>query len=98
MPEIAHHCPTTPFLLVGLKTDLREDESTINRLKEKGMVPITKEQGEAKAKKMGAKGYVECSALTQNGLKNVFDTAIQTVVVNGASGSSKGKKKGCLMM
>lgn len=37
VPEITHHCPSVPFLLVGLKTDLREDADTIERLKSKSM-------------------------------------------------------------
>ncbi|CAO2590459.1 Cell division control protein 42 homolog [Lemmus lemmus] len=29
VPEITHHCPKTPFLLVGTQIDLRDDPSTI---------------------------------------------------------------------
>lgn len=37
------------------------------------MKPITQDMGERLARELGAVKYVECSALTQRGLKNVFD-------------------------
>jgi small GTP-binding protein len=40
-PEVRHHCPTTPIILVGTKLDLREDKETIERLKDKKLAPIT---------------------------------------------------------
>src|SRR5690349_15255567 len=39
--EITHHCPNTPILLVGTKIDLRNDEESIARLREKGENPIS---------------------------------------------------------
>ena len=32
VPEINHHCPKTPFLLVGTQIDLRDDPSSIEKL------------------------------------------------------------------
>jgi cell division control protein 42 len=37
------------------------------------MQPVRKEDGERMAKELGAVKYVECSALTQYKLKDVFD-------------------------
>jgi len=95
-PEISHHCPNTPIILVGTKLDLRGDPETINRLREKGMSPITYEQGLAKAKEINAVKYLECSALTQKGLKNVFDEAIRAVIAPPPK--QKKKKGGCALL
>jgi len=79
-PEISHHAPNVPVILVGTKLDLRDDKETIDRLREKRMAPISYEQGLSKMKEITAVKYLECSALTQKGLKNVFDEAIRAVI------------------
>jgi predicted GTPase len=43
------------------------------KLSKQKMQPVTKEMGERMAKELGAVRYVECSALTQFKLKDVFD-------------------------
>ena len=43
------------------------------------MAPIQHSQGEEMAKDIGAVKYLECSALTQKGLKAVFDEVVYTV-------------------
>lgn len=43
------------------------------------MSPIQYSQGVAMCKDIGAVKYLECSALTQKGLKTVFDEAIRAV-------------------
>lgn len=76
VPEITHHCPKTPFLLVGTQVDLRDDASTTEKLAKNKQKPITVDAAEKLARELRAVKYVECSALTQRGLKNVFDEAI----------------------
>jgi len=78
VPEIQHHCPGVPFILVGSKVDLRDDKDMVEKLAGKKQDPITKEMGEKLAKELGAVKYLECSALTQVGLKDVFDSSLET--------------------
>ena len=78
-PEIEHHAPNVPIILVGTKLDLRDDENTKESLRQKKMAPITYETALQCAKEIKATKYLECSALTQRNLKNVFDEAIRYV-------------------
>jgi small GTP-binding protein len=72
-PEVHHHCPGVPCLIVGTQIDLRDDSQVLEKLQRQKQRPVTSEQGERLARELGAVKYVECSALTQKGLKNVFD-------------------------
>ena len=76
-PEIEHHAPNVPIILVGTKLDLRDDAKTINGLRSKRMEPVSYEQALAASKDIRAHKYLECSALTQRNLKSVFDEAIR---------------------
>jgi small GTP-binding protein len=73
IPEVHHHCPGVPCLIVGTQTDLRDDAQVMERLQRQKQQPITNEHGECLARELGAVMYVECSALTQKGVKNVID-------------------------
>ncbi|KKK17265.1 hypothetical protein P175DRAFT_0500141 [Aspergillus ochraceoroseus IBT 24754] len=78
-PEVLHFCPTTPIILVGLKSDLRNKRTCIELLKTQGLTPVTPEQGETVARRMNA-SYVECSSKEMRGVDNVFQLAVDTVV------------------
>jgi len=60
--------------------DLRTDPATITNLEKKTKKPISKTQGEKLAADLGAEMYVECSALTGEGMKNVFDEALMAAL------------------
>jgi len=89
MPEIRHHCPDAPIILCGTKIDLREDRDYVLQLQKQNLQPIKREQGQRLAKKIRAFKYVECSALTQKGLKQVFDDAVRGVLSPKTTKSSK---------
>ena len=72
-PEVFHHCPGVPCLIVGTQIDLRDDQSVREKLARQKQAPVPEEEGRKLAQELGAVKYVECSALTQKGLKNVFD-------------------------
>lgn len=78
-PEVLHFCPTTPLMLVGLKSDLRTKRACIDLLKTQGLTPVTQEQGENVARQMGAT-YVECSSKEMLGVHEIFDLAVDTAV------------------
>lgn len=59
------------FVITGTKIDLRENKETIGSLTAQGLSPVKREQGIKLANKIRAVKYMECSALTQRGLKQV---------------------------
>lgn len=65
-----------PIIIAGTKVDLKNDQRTLQALQQKGVQPISKDQGEALAKRIGAEMYCETSAKTREGLKELFDNAI----------------------
>ncbi|XP_072339068.1 rho-related GTP-binding protein RhoG-like [Scyliorhinus torazame] len=79
-PEVTHHCPDVPMLLVGTKKDLRNDPETIKKLKDPSLAPIMQHQGNELAKQIQAVKYMECSALNQEGIKEVFAEAVRAVI------------------
>ena len=90
VPEIKHHVPDAPLMVVGTKMDLRHDETIVAKV---GSV-LQESDGHALATELGAVKYVECSALTQEGLKAVFDEAIRASLAPKKTAT----KKGCVVL
>lgn len=93
--EIKFHAAGVPIVLVGTKSDLRNDSEMISHLRSQGKEIVSKERAMEKKKEIQAVEYVECSALTQEGLKNVFDVAIRAAL---APKKKKEKKSKCCIM
>lgn len=86
--ELAQYCPKTPILLVGCKTDARDDADVLKALARRNRTtPVTFDEGEALARSIGARHYLECSAKTRDGLKQVFDEAARIVLSNDNAGA-----------
>lgn len=88
-PEVTHHCPSAAIVLVGTKTDLRDDPTTIHTLSRKALAPTSLAQGKKLAQSLGAHAYVECSAAKLSGLKQVFEEAVRAVASPKTTSSKK---------
>jgi small GTP-binding protein len=79
-PEVRHFCPSVPIALVGNKKDLRNDSTTMRELSKMKQSPVTLDEGMAMADKIGAYGYMECSARTKDGVRDVFELATKAAL------------------
>nr|XP_019044758.1 GTP-binding protein rhoA [Kwoniella bestiolae CBS 10118]OCF23688.1 GTP-binding protein rhoA [Kwoniella bestiolae CBS 10118] len=95
--EVLHFCQGLPIILVACKKDLRDDQKTVQDLARMNQRPVTRAEGLAVAQKIGAQGYVECSAKTGEGVREVFQTATRHALMSKKSGRSK-KGKGCVVL
>ncbi|KAG5844704.1 ras homolog family member Gb [Anguilla anguilla] len=94
-PEVTHHCPSVPILLVGTKKDLRSDPEVLKKLKEQNQTAVTQQQGAALARQIHALKYLECSALNQEGVKEVFAEAMRAFLNPQPPASGK---KTCVLL
>ncbi|KAF4072448.1 hypothetical protein AMELA_G00263150 [Ameiurus melas] len=93
-PEVKHFCPNVPIILVGNKKDLRNDEHTRRELAKMKQEPVKAEEGRDMANRIGAFGYMECSAKTKDGVREVFEMATRAALQ-----ARRGKKNNkCLLL
>ncbi|KAF1967570.1 GTP-binding protein rho1 precursor [Bimuria novae-zelandiae CBS 107.79] len=92
--EVLHFCQGLPIILVGCKKDLRFDQKTIEELHKTSQKPVTPEQAEDVRKKIGAQKYLECSAKTNEGVREVFEHATRAALTT----RKEKKKKNCLIL
>jgi Ras-related C3 botulinum toxin substrate 1 len=95
LPQISHYVPNAPFILVGTKLDLRQDPTTIEELQKYNMAPISYTQGLQMAQELHAVNYLECSAVTQCGLKDIFDEALRAGLYHAQQAR---RRRVCIML
>lgn len=72
--EVQRSCPDTPYILIGLKQDLRLSVKDRRRF-------VQPDMGDAVAKEIGAKQYMESLALTGEGVDDIFELATRLSLV-----------------
>lgn len=82
--EVSRYCPGVPIILVGLKKDLRNE--SVNGSDKTKFVQTS--QGEEIARQIGAKKFLECSALTGESVDDVFEAATRTSLLVSEETSS----------
>lgn len=83
VPEVSHFCQDVPFILVGLKSDLRKNADNTGETipgATKSKVNISVDQAKSVAARIGANRYMECSARESEGISEVFNTAVAIVL------------------
>ena len=86
VPEVKYFCPKIPIILVGNKTDLRNDTDTVEELAKNKLKPVSTQEGLTVAHMVGAVSYIECSARKNVGVREVFEAAAKASLL---------KKKKC---
>lgn len=79
-PEVRHFCPSVPIILVANKKDLRHNESVKKELAIYKRAPISSEEGSVMRERIKAHAYLECSARTREGVRDVFETAARAAL------------------
>jgi len=73
-PELMTHAPNVPRVLVGTKLDLRHPQHPEYKQFESRLV--SKDKAAMVGRQISCIAHAECSALTQENLKEVFDRAV----------------------
>lgn len=93
--EVLHFCQGVPIILVGCKSDLRNDPNTIELLREVQQQPVSTAEGQGVAQKISAFDYLECSARTGQGVREVFEAATRASL---KTNQKLEKKKKCVVL
>ena len=87
-----------PMVVVGTHLDQREDKALEEGVEEQE-APVTHQEGEEAARELGAVAYLECSALTREGVTEVFHTAITAALESqGARARAKASSRTCCLL
>ncbi|KAG2378458.1 hypothetical protein C9374_008097 [Naegleria lovaniensis] len=91
IPELRHHCPDVPIVLVGCKSDLVTNSSTSDNTR----APVSKEMVEEFMKKneKHISNVIITSSKTMYNINKIWDVAISAATSNSNAKSKKSKRK-----
>lgn len=99
--EILEHCEGVKLILVALKADLRQSDDSNDNMgtsayTNNGQLKklVTYEEGVAMAKQIGALRYLECSAMKNRGVKEVFTEAARIALTAKPAAASSSSSNG----
>ena len=98
LPELRHHAKGVPMILVGTKSDLREDTAVLEKLRARNSDFVTVKAAEKLAQEIGAEAYIECSALTNTNVKQVFDKALEVASSSAQIAKKKKRARSCELL
>ena len=96
--EVQSHCPGTPCILVGLKSDLKnhfEENQIQTNLNDdlndsiKDQLPISTEDIQRMKEKINAEHYFECSSKDKINITELFESACRIKIRNEKEAKSK---------
>jgi len=93
-PEVRHFCPDIPIILVGNKKDLRNDENTKTELSKMKQELVKSGDGSLMCERIKAYTYLECSAKTKEGVRDVFTTAARAALMT----NERRNKRNCCIV
>ena len=74
------HCADVPIILVGNKTDLRDKFGSNLLTKDTNQPLISYNEGKQLAEDINARSYLECSAITNQGVDVIFEKATRVAL------------------
>ncbi|KAH0534004.1 hypothetical protein FGG08_007389 [Glutinoglossum americanum] len=97
LPEHQSFAPALPFILAGLKSDLRYEHPSAADGGEYAHSPVSYAQGLEVARAAGAVAYIECSARSGYGVQEAFDAVADVAVWRKEKREVK-KGESCVVM
>lgn len=109
VPEISHHAPGIPYILVGTKIDLRSltDEQHVRTSEGYFRDSVSSSHartGKRMAEEVGARKYLEVSALAKVNIKELMHEGLSVAIESegpyqpAQEGAAKARKGGCILL